>query len=63
MSYGYFMDLPRRSASDKVLRDKTLNIAKNPKPLKEVLLQWFTIFLIKKLQVMLLKVKFCQANN
>ena len=29
MAYGNFKDFPRRTASDKVLRDK--NIAKNPK--------------------------------
>ena len=31
MAYGDFKDLKRRLASDKVLRDKTFNIAKNPK--------------------------------
>ena len=31
MVYGDFKDLPRRTASDKVLPDKTFNIAKNPK--------------------------------
>ena len=31
MAYGDFKDLERRTASDKVLRDKTFNIAKNPK--------------------------------
>ena len=31
MAYGDFKDLPRRTASDKILRDKTFNIAKNPK--------------------------------
>ena len=31
MAYGDFKDLARRTASDKVLRDKALNIAKNPK--------------------------------
>ena len=31
MSYGYFKDLKRRTFSDKVLRDKAFNIAKNPK--------------------------------
>ena len=29
MAYGDFKDLKRRTASDKVLRDKTFNIAKN----------------------------------
>ena len=31
MAYGDFKDLARRKASDKVLRDKALNIAKNLK--------------------------------
>ena len=31
MAYGDFKDLARRTASDKKLRDKTFNIAKNPK--------------------------------
>ena len=31
MAYGDFKDLARRKASDKVLRDKSFNIAKNPK--------------------------------
>ena len=31
MAYGDFKDLPRRTASDKILRDKAFNIAKNPK--------------------------------
>ena len=30
MTYGDFKDLPRRTASDKVLREKAFNIAKNP---------------------------------
>ena len=31
MAYGYFKDLPRRTASDKVLRDKLFSISKNLK--------------------------------
>ena len=31
MAYGNFKDLKRRTPSDKVLRDKACNIAKNPK--------------------------------
>ena len=31
MAYGDFKDLARRTASDKVLRKKAFNIAKNPK--------------------------------
>ena len=31
MCYGDFKDLTRRTTSDKILRDKVFNIAKNPK--------------------------------
>ena len=31
MAYGDFKDLTRRTASDKILRVKAFNIAKNPK--------------------------------
>ena len=31
MAYGDFKDLTRRTASDKILRDKAFNIDKNPK--------------------------------
>ena len=31
MAYGDFKDIARRTASDKVLRDKAFNIAKSPK--------------------------------
>ena len=31
MAYGDFEDLAKRTASNKVLRDQTFNIAKNPK--------------------------------
>ena len=31
MTYGDFKDLKKRTAADKVLRDKAFNIAKNPK--------------------------------
>ena len=31
MAYGDFKDLARRTASDKVLRDKAFNIGKNSK--------------------------------
>ena len=35
----------------------------NMMDIKAVLLQWFTIFLIRRLQVVLLKVKICQSKN
>ena len=31
MTYGHFENLTRRTASDKILRDKVFNVAKNPK--------------------------------
>ena len=31
MAYGDFKDLARRTASDKIFRDKAINVAKNPK--------------------------------
>ena len=31
IAYGDFKDLPRRAVSDKVLRNKAFNVAKNPK--------------------------------
>ena len=31
MTYGDFKELPGRTASDEVLRDKAFNITKNPK--------------------------------
>ena len=56
MVYRYFKDLAKITASDKVLRDKAFNIAKisNVMNIKEVLLLWFIIFLIKNPQVVVL---------
>ena len=31
MAHGYFKNLTRRTTSDKILRDKAFDIAKNPK--------------------------------
>ena len=31
MAYGDFKDLTRRTASDKILRDKAFNLAKSPR--------------------------------
>ena len=44
LAYGYFKDLPRRTASEKVLCDKAFNIAKNLKfgGYRRGLAQWFT---------------------
>ena len=48
MTYGDFKDLARRTAPDKVLRDKAFNIAKNP---RYDGYQRGLSFLIKSLQV------------
>ena len=65
MAYGYFKILIRRTASDKMLRDKAFNIAKNPKydGYKGVLLQWYIIFSIIKLQAEQLKMKIFLTKN
>ena len=49
MAYGDFKDFKRRTAFDKILRDKAFNIAKilNMMDIKEDLLLWSIIFLIK----------------
>ena len=53
MVYGDFKDLTRRTASDKILRNKAINIAKNLNmmDINVDLLQWSINFLIKRLQV------------
>ena len=49
MAYRYFKDTARRTASDKVLRDKALILQKilNMMGVKDGLLLWFINFLIK----------------
>ena len=56
MAYRDFKDLARRTASDKVLRDKVFNIAKNPKygRYQKGLTSTVTNFLIKRWQAMVL---------
>ena len=53
MAYGGFKDLPRRKASDKLLRYKAFNIAKNPKydENQRTLLQLFINCFMKSLLV------------
>ena len=48
MAYGDFKNFTRRTASDKILRDKAFNISVD-------LLQWFKNFLIKKLHLVSLR--------
>ena len=59
MAYADFKDLNRRAASDKVLRDKAFNIAKNPKynGYQRGLASTFCKSFDKKLLVALLKMK------
>ena len=49
MAYGDFKDIARRTASDKVLRNKAFNVLKilNMMDIKEGSLLWFIHFLIK----------------
>ena len=65
MAYGDFKELARRTASDKVLRDKALILLKiqNTMDINEVLFLWFIVFLIKKLQVVVLIMKLNRMNN
>ena len=61
MAYGDSKDLARRTASDKVLRDKAFNIVKNPKydgyPRGLASLLWFTNGLIENRLDALLMIK------
>ena len=65
MAYGDFKDLNRRTAADKVLRDKAFNIANNPKydgyqrDLVSMIYNFFDI----KLPVERLNIKLCIINN
>ena len=64
MAYGYFKDITRRLASEKILRDKGFNIAKNPKyDGYQKGLACFISFLIKKLLVEQLKIKLYIIKN
>ena len=57
MAYGDFKDLTRRNASAKILLDR------NMMDIKEVLLQWFITFLIKRLLVVVLKTEIFPIKN
>ena len=78
MVYGGFKDLPRRTASGKVLWDKAFDIAKNPKYdgyQRDLALIVYTFFdkksallarqltSAKSLPVVLLKMKLCKIEN
>ena len=63
MAYGDFKDLARGTASDKVLRDKVFNIAKNFICDKNVLLLWFINFLMNKSLIVVLIMKLNKMSN
>ena len=68
MAYRDFKDLARRTAPDKVLRDKAFNIAKNPKNdgyQRELAYMVYKFFLIKSLLqvVVLLKMRLNKIYN
>ena len=58
MSYEDFKDLNRKTAADIIIRDLILLKIQIMMDINVVLLQWFIIFLIKKLQVEQLKIKY-----
>ena len=66
MAYEYFKDLTRRTASDKLLRDKLFNFAKNPKYdayQRQLISLVYRFFDKKKLLVVVLKMKIFQTKN
>ena len=65
MVYGDFKDLARRTALDKLLRDKAFNITKNRKydGYQRSLASMVYKFFDKRLQVVLLKIEICQTKN
>ena len=74
MAYGDFKDLTRRTASDKILRDKAFNVAKNlrydgyQKSFASMVYKLFDkkTFLLSvpiNVQVEVLKMKVCQTKN
>ena len=65
MAYGDFKDLPKIIDTDNALRDKAFNIGSNPKH-DENQRQLASIvhnFLIKKMQVVPLKMNSCKIQN
>ena len=65
MTSGFFKDLTRRTASDKILRDKAFDIAKNTKcdgyqrGLGSMVYKYFD----KKLLVEVLKIRICYTSS
>ena len=65
MAYGNFKYLTRRTASDKILRDKDLILLKIPNmmDINVELFHWLMVFLIKILHVEQLKMKIFLITN
>ena len=66
MAYGDLKDLAKETAPDKVLRGKVfkkLHAMQNMIDITEVLVLWFINFLIKSLQVVVLKMKLHNISN
>ena len=66
IAYGDFQDVARRKTSDKILRDKTFNIAKNPKYdeyQRELASMVYNFFDQKKTKVAVLIMKLNKINN
>ena len=65
MAYGDFKDIKRRTASDKILRNKVFNIAKNPKydRYQRGLASMVYKFFDKKPQVVILIIKLNKIIN
>ena len=63
MAYIDFKDLTQRTVSDKILLDKSFNIAKNPKYVghQRGFASGVYNFLIKRRLVVVLKMKICQT--
>ena len=65
MAHGNFKDLTRRTASDKILRDKAFNTGKNLKSdgyqcrLSSMVYKFFDKYLL----VAVLKMRICQTSN
>ena len=65
MAYGDFKDLARKKASDKIVRDKAFNIAKNPKydRNQRCVASMVYNFFAEKLLAEQLKIRIFQAKN
>ena len=66
MTYGDFKDSTKRTASDKILRDKAFNIAKNPKYngyQRGLASMVYKVFAETKLQAEQLKMKIFLTKN